>query len=86
MKLVVCTKCGGNELHQEHPHVVCAYCRVRFVPGTQDVPAVSSVVSVFDDVQRLLVRCRNEPENRRRIAGLILDIDPTNTEALTYLR
>lgn len=86
MKLVVCTKCGSNELHEEQRYVVCAYCRMRFVPSADDVPPVSSVIAVFDDVQRLLLRCRDEPENRRRIAGLILDIDPTNTEAPTYLR
>lgn len=86
MKLVLCSKCGSNELYEEERYVVCAYCRIRFVPSVEDKPAVTSDISVFDDVQRLLLRCRSEPENRRRIAGLIIDIDPTNAEALTYIR
>lgn len=86
MKLVICEKCGSNELHEENRYVVCAFCRMKFVPSAADVPPMASVISVFDDVQRLLQRCRTEPENRRRIAGLILDIDPTNAEAQSYLR
>lgn len=86
MKLIECTKCGSNELFEENGYAICAYCRLKFVPSRDDLPATETVISVFDDVQQLLLRCKNEPDSRRRLAGLILDIDPTNKEAQRYLR
>lgn len=50
MKLVVCTKCGSNELHEEQRYVICAYCRIRFVPSADEVPPISSGYISGDDV------------------------------------
>jgi hypothetical protein len=86
MKLVKCTKCGSNELLEEKGYVVCAYCRIRYIPDVGDTPTADTVISVYDDIQKLLEKCRSEPENRRRFVRLILDLDPTNTEALQYLK
>ena len=38
-----------------------------------------------DDVERLLQKCRTDRRNARKYANLVLDIDPTNQEALKYL-
>lgn len=86
MKLIECIKCRSNELFEENGYVVCAYCRLRFIANPDDLPTPSTVISVFDDVQQLLSRCRAEPGNSRRLASLVLDIDPTNQEAQHYLR
>ena len=86
MRIINCTKCGSNDLLQEERYVVCSYCRIKFTPSVSDAPTPKSVISVYDDIQALILRCQNEPHNRRRIAGLILDIDPSNIEAQKYLR
>ena len=86
MKLVECTKCGSNELFDENGYVVCAYCRLKFVPSEEDKPKSGAVISVYDDIQYLLEKCRSDSANRRRYANLILDIDPTNFDAMKFLR
>jgi len=86
MILVACTSCGSKELFEEHGYAVCAYCRSRFSRQPEDVPARQAVIDVSADVQALLQRCREDPTNRRRLASLVLDIDPTNPEAMRYLR
>jgi uncharacterized Zn finger protein (UPF0148 family) len=86
MKLIECTKCGSNELFDEKGYVVCAYCRLKFVPSPEDVSKKGAIISVYDDIQELLAKCTSDPENRRRYASLILDLDPTNTDVLRYLR
>ena len=85
MKLVECTKCGSNELLEESGYVVCAYCRLKFVPSADDRPTTGAAISVYDDIRDLLEKCRNDPANRRRYANLILDLDPSNSEAMRYL-
>jgi hypothetical protein len=86
MKLVGCSRCGSKELVEDDGYMVCVYCQSRFVPGSADVPAVETVIGVASDIECLLVKCRSEPQNSRRYASLVLDIDPTNTEAMKYLR
>ncbi len=86
MKIIKCTKCGSNDLYHEEHYVVCSYCRIKFTPSAADRPVPESVISVYDDIQALILRCQNEPHNSRRIAGLILDLDPSNVEAHKYLR
>jgi len=53
---------------------------------TDDFLPSSSTVALDDDVSILLQKCRADPANARRYAGLILDIDPGNAEAREYLR
>jgi len=48
-------------------------------------PAPRSGVSLDSDVERLLLKCHEDPRRAARYANLILDIDPTNEEALKYL-
>lgn len=86
MNLVECTKCGSNELFDEGGYVICAYCRLKFVPSPGDRPNTGGTISVYDDIRALLEKCKSEPSNRRRYANLILDLDPTNAEAIQYLR
>lgn len=85
MKLVECTKCGSNELFEESGYVVCAYCRLKFVPSANDLPKSDTAISVYDDIRKLLDKCKNDASNRRRYANLVLDLDPTNAEAMQYL-
>ena len=85
MKLVRCTRCGSKELFEEDGYVVCAYCQSRFVPQADDILQKETVIGVHSDILVLLQKCQDDPANRRRYAGLILDIDPTNQAAREYL-
>lgn len=86
MRLVECTRCGSKELSEEGGYVVCAYCQSRFVLQADDLPHRDTVIGLLSDIQALLQKCLDDPANRRRYASLILDIDPTNHEAMKYLR
>lgn len=66
--------------------LICEYCRSQFVPEISDLPPVESSIQLDSDIAALLEKCRTDPGNRRRYAGLILDIDPTNSEAIQFLR
>jgi hypothetical protein len=85
VKLVDCRRCGSKELLTENGYAICVYCRTKFILDADEVPPLQSSISMLSDIERLLKLCRDEPKNRRRYAGLILDIDPTNAEARKYL-
>jgi hypothetical protein len=69
---------------EEGGFVVCTYCQSRFERRISASPPRESVIGVADDVESLLRRCRDDPANSRRLASLVLDIDPTNQEARQY--
>ena len=88
MKRIVCKSCGSNEFAERRNYRICIYCNSKY--ALEDEKASSSIViangiALNDDVKRLLDKCQSDPANARRYANLILDIDPTNQEALRYL-
>lgn len=85
MKIVECGKCGSNELFHDSGYMVCAFCRVKFIPRADDRIEIGSAISLDDDVRILLNKCLSDPDNSKRYANLVLDIDPTNAEALKYI-
>jgi len=85
VKIQICSRCRSNELIEHGDYLVCAYCRSRFVMQAEDLPPVHTVIGLVDDVRALLDKCKDDPNNRHRYASLVLDIDPTNPEALRYL-
>ena len=85
MKVIVCSQCGGNNWQEKDGFWICAYCGTIFKPTKEDGLESSTNISIQSDVQRLLQKCKTDPKNAKTYANLILDIDPTNTEALKYL-
>ena len=97
MKQIKCSSCGADELIENGGFLVCSYCRSKFAIEQDDKHIYNAIknssgqkfsgtnIALNEDVQRLLDKCKNEPKNARRYANLILDIDPTNKEALKYL-
>jgi hypothetical protein len=81
-----CNRCGSTELSESGGFAICDFCRARFPLDTAELLARSTTIGVVSDVDALLQKCIEDPFNRKRYASLILDIDPTNTEALKYLR
>lgn len=95
MKLLTCSNCGSHDLYENNGYQICRYCHSRYIletnhlhsPSIYSNPSqtVASGISLNDDIQRLLQKCKMEPHKAARYASLILDIDPTNKEALKYL-
>lgn len=94
MEALVCKNCGSGSLTRKNNYLYCPYCDSRYAVTKEDHsrglfshPAGgASSIELDADVERLLNKCRTDPKNARRYANLILDIDPDNEDALTYLR
>lgn len=85
MQKLVCTNCGGNDFYELDGMFVCKFCHTRYYREQPKIRATNSDICLKDDVQRLFQKCNEDPKNARKYANLILDIDPTNKEALKYL-
>lgn len=98
MKLIICNSCGADDLKEKNGLLVCSYCGSKFAIEQEEKTIYNSIksystsqklssssIALNEDVQRLLDKCKKEPRNARRYANLILDIDPTNKEAIKYL-
>ena len=97
MRQFRCNSCGADELIEKDGFLVCSYCRSKFVAERNDKHIYNAIknssgqksngtnIALNEDVQRLLEKCKREPKNAKRYANLVLDIDPTNKEALKYL-
>ena len=98
MKALICSSCGASRWKEDDDYRICLHCgtkyekpterQKRYINAALQVAATSqakSVISLNDDVARLLRKCEEEPLNARKYANLILDIDPTNEEALRYI-
>lgn len=86
MKILSCVNCGGNSFTQEYGFRICNYCKSKYIIQKEDVTQSGSQIALHDDVQRLLRMCEENPAKAGKYASLILDIDPTNSEAQKYLR
>lgn len=101
MKPLTCKCCGATGLKVKNGYFLCEYCDNKFLITGEDfsiqnnngnvvaqpslkMPRGSSI-SLGNDVEMLLHKCRTDRRNARKYANLILDIDPTNKEALKYL-
>ena len=80
-----CENCGAHEFFEKDGYRICQYCNSKFLLSSVDVSLKGSIITLNDDVEMLLKKCRDNPQQAHRFANLILDIDPSNTEALKYL-
>ena len=85
MKRITCDNCGGNCFTERAGYRICMYCNTRFVLQANDLSSGNSPMTLNADIMELLKKCQQNPAQARRYANLILDIDPTNKEALKYL-
>ena len=85
MEKIVCEKCGSGEFIEKDGYRMCTYCRTKYAVKTQKVAPGPSSIDLQDDVRQLLEKCRRDPKHASLYAGLVLDIDPYNVEALNYL-
>ena len=85
MKALVCEHCGGDEFTEKDGHRICMYCKSRFIIPKEEKPSIGVSISLNDDIKNLLEKCKRHPGRAHYYASLILDIDPTNKDALKYL-
>ena len=85
MKILFCENCGANSLRKENGYMICDFCGSRFAITKEDLEVKISNISLGNDVELLLEKCKTDPRNAKRYANLILDIDPFNEDALKYL-
>lgn len=86
IKVLTCASCGSKDLVEQHGSFICGYCGTKVFPDTEGEAKNTTEIALELDIKNLLRKCKEEPDNRRRYANLILDIDPNNQEAIKYLR
>lgn len=85
MKILKCSNCGASSLFESEGYMICEYCGSKFTVESSDFPQQSMGKSLNTDIDNLIRKCRTDPANAKKYANLILDIDPTNREALKYI-
>ena len=82
-----CKNCGSSDFTIRVGLRICNHCGTKYVQSVGDnlSKGNGAGISLSNDIQQLLYKCKIDPANARKYANLILDIDPTNKEALTYL-
>jgi hypothetical protein len=86
MKIVECVQCGSNELTEIDGITTCDYCKARYAMEASEMASHGTTISVNSDIEALLQKCVDDPSNRKRYADLILNLDPSNKEALEFLK
>jgi uncharacterized Zn finger protein (UPF0148 family) len=84
MKPKICERCGGVEFKDVDGYSICQYCNTKYLLTPEDLPMKASTIALQDDIRLLLQKCKDDPANARRYASLVLDIDPSNSEAKRY--
>jgi len=86
MKIVECVQCGSNELTEIDGITTCDYCKARYAMEASEMASHGTTISVNSDIEALLQKCVDDPANRKRYADLVLNLDPSNKEALEFLK
>ena len=85
VRILSCEKCGGSEFRDNNGFRICQYCNAKYVLAPEETPRKTSVISLRDDINALLQKCRDDPSNSFRYARLVQDLEPGNAEAERYL-
>ena len=80
-----CKGCGSNEFREENGYRICSYCGRKHIITAENKRILPSSIEMNNDVERLLQKCKTEPERAKKIAERILEIDPYNEEAKKIL-
>ena len=84
MRAFVCSNCGSGDLREENGYMICEHCGSKFLITAEDLPETSQM-DLNSDVAVLLQKCRTDPVNAKKYAKRILEIDPSNYEALRIM-
>ena len=86
MKALFCENCGGDEFIEQGGYRICRYCKSKFIPSKEERITKGVEISLNDDVNQLLQKCKSDPARAQRYAMLALEIDPGNREAQDILK
>ena len=82
MEKIIFEQCGASDWIEKTDYRICKYCGTKY---SKQKTYSNEGISVLDDVERLLEKCRRNPYKAKKYAQLVLDIDPTNEEAKKYI-
>ena len=87
MDSLKCENCGSSDFTIKIGLRICNHCGSKYIQSVGDnlSKGQNKGIVLNKDIQMLLYKCQVDPQNARRYANLILDIDPTNQEAKKYL-
>lgn len=85
MQQFICPNCGADDFEYKDGYRICHYCNSKYKLEEEKKSVTKAVISLDKDIENLLEKCKMDPSHARRYANLILDIDPTNSEAKKYL-
>ncbi len=85
MKNLKCENCGSSDFKRIEGMYVCSFCKSKYVLTQDEVLVKESEINLSEDVRNLLRKWDNDPGNADRYARLILEIDPSNPRAKSYL-
>lgn len=85
MRQVICPNCGADEFVEKENYRICAYCESKYIIEKEDLSPPNTQISINEDIQELLRKCKTEPYKAKHYANLILDLDPFNIDATKYL-
>ena len=80
-----CESCGSNDFREEDGYRICNHCGTKHIITAEDRRIIQSNIELQNDVLRLLEKCKTEPERAKKYAQRILEMDPTNPEAIRIL-
>ena len=81
MKSFICEGCGSGEFHDLDGYRICDYCGKKHIISRGDNSLPQTDISLTEDIQRLLDKCKTDRANAIKYATRVLEIDPHNTEA-----
>lgn len=86
MEKLICESCGASEFIDDGEHYTCSFCGSQYVKQKNKNADSSPGIALDEDISRLLSKCKTDPENAEKYANLVLDIDPSNSEAMKYIK
>ena len=85
MKVFVCESCGSNDFHEEDGYRICNYCGTKHIITAEDQRIMQANIELQNDIDRLLEKCKAEPNRAKKYAQRILEMDPNNPDAIRIL-
>lgn len=86
LKLIQCECCGAKDLKSADGYMVCSFCGAKYKLQEDIVSKKNTTIGLNGDIENLLEKCKREPSKAKKYANLILDIDPTNEQAMKILK
>ena len=82
---IKCKSCGAEDFTKSGGQVICNYCGSTYILEDNERTGKETTISLSSDIDILLDKMRMDPDNAKRYANLILDIDHSNKEIYKYL-